>query len=273
MRDFSGRRIVITGGSSGLGLALATELAQQGAQLGLVARNRQNLDQATRDIKHKHGSGTLIETAAVDVSDEAACQRELNLLVDRLGGIDMLINCAGILREGHFQELSTQTFRDVMDINLFGVLNASRALLPALRTSQGRIVNIASIGGLTGVFGYAPYCASKHALVGLTETMRCELKPQGIRVQLVCPPEFDSPMVEALDKYRTPENKAHTLTIPKHDVQTIVHGTLKGIKRGSFLIVPGTMAWMASLGMRHFPRIQHWVVDRVVASVYKGPQK
>jgi 3-dehydrosphinganine reductase len=189
------------------------------------------------------------------------------------GGIDVLINSAGILREGHFETLPMSAFREVMETNFFGLLNVTRAALPYLRASHGRLVNIASVAGLAGVFGYTPYCSSKHALVGLTESLRLELVPQGIRVHLVCPAEFDSPMVDELDTYRTPENRAQVQTIPKSSVDTIAKDTLAGIRAERFLIVPGTTARLAAFGLRHFPGFFRANGDRTVRKVYRGPPR
>ena len=183
----------------------------------------------------------------------------------------MLINSAGILREGYFENLPMSTFREVMETNFFGLLNATRAALPYLKSTRGRLVNIASLGGLAGVFGYTAYCSSKHALVGLTESLRYELQPQGIRVHLICPAEFDSPMVDELDKNRTPENRAQVQTIPKSSVDMIVKDTLAGIRAERFLIIPGGLARIAAFGLRHFPSIFRANGDRTLRKVYRGP--
>lgn len=262
---FEQQHILITGGSSGLGFGLAQALAREGARLTLVARDTRKLEQAAQqllaEIPHAR-----VRTLAVDVSDEARCAEAIGRLVLDSGGIDTLINSAGILREGYFEQLPMADFHAVMDINFFGLLHATRAALPSLKARRGRIVNIASLAGLTGVFGYTPYCAAKHALVGFSEALRYELKPAGVRVQLVCPPEFDSPMVEALDMTRTPENRAHVLTVPKETLSTIVEGTLAGMRSGRFLIVPGPRAATAAFGIRHFPGLTRIVGDRAVAA-------
>lgn len=267
---FRNQRIVITGGSSGLGLALAHALARDGARLTLIARDPHKLEAAASAVQGA-APGTSVQVVSVNVADEAKVANAMERIALSGGGIDVLINSAGILREGYFEKLPMSTFREVMETNFFGLLNATRAALPYLRTSHGRLVNIASVAGLAGVFGYTTYCSSKHALVGLTESLRYELRPQGIRVHLVCPAEFDSPMVDELDTYRTPENRAHVLTIPKASVDTIVKDTLAGIRAERFLIVPGTTARVAAFGLRHFPGIFRANADRMLRKVYRGP--
>lgn len=268
--SFANQHVVVTGGSSGLGLALAERLVCQGARLSLVARDPAKL-QAARQRLLALAPAASVAWQATDVTDERAIAGAMDRLAEEHGGIDALINSAGVLREGYFETLPMSDFREVMEINFFGLLNATRAALPHLKRSSGRLINIASIAGLTGVFGYTPYCSAKHALVGLTESLHYELAPQGIKVHLVCPGEFDSPMVDELDKARTPENRAHTLTIPKASVDEIVEGLLAGIGRERFLIVPSPLARLAATGMRMLPGLFRAVARRTVAKVYRGP--
>lgn len=268
--DFKGKHVVITGGNSGLGLALATALAKDGARLTLMARNAAKLETAAADITAAH-PGAVVQTQSLDVTDEAAAAKAMNAAAEAQGGIDALINNAGILREGYFQNLAAEDFRQVMEINYFGVLNATRAALPHLQKSKGRLINVASVAGLVGAFGYTPYCASKHALVGLTSCLRYELEPMGITVQLVCPAEFNSPMVDELDKSRTPENRAHVLTIPKSTMDGIVAGVMKGLTTDRYEIVPTGMARAAVKASRLAPGMLRRAGNKAIAKVYQGP--
>lgn len=270
MRTLSGKQVVITGGSSGLGLELAHRLAAEGAELTLVARSRARLDDAARAVRQRT-PGVTVAVAAVDVADEPGLDRAFAEIVGRTGSVDVLINSAGILREGYFEELPASDFRDVMDVNFFGTVNAIRAALPYLKRSRGRIVNIASVAGLMGVFGYTPYTASKHALVGFTESLRFELQPQGVGVQLICPGEFDSPMVAALDASRTPENREHTLTIPKLAVEQIAAEVLRGIRRDTPFVVPGRQTRLVVSAQRLLPGVARAVSTRRIKKVYVGP--
>lgn len=266
------RRILITGGSSGLGLSLAHALAARGDTLALLARDAKKLEAAAEAVRAKT-PGARVFTVACDVQDVPALETAFSRVVESMGGLDVLVNSAGVLREGYFESLDLATHREVMDINYFGTLHAIRAALPHLRRSgRGRIVNIASIAGLSGVFGYTAYCASKHALVGLTESLRFELEPQGLVVQLVCPGEFDSPMVDALDRSRTPENRAHAHTIPKVGVDVIVDTVVRGLEGEDFFLVPGTLAKLSVFALQHFPRVGRFLGDLRVRRAYVGPR-
>lgn len=266
------RRIVITGGSSGLGLALGEALSARGARLALVARDQGRLAEAEGKIRAARPEG-VVRTYAFDVTASAGLVDGFSRIAADLGGIDVLINSAGILREGYFDESSDADFRAVMDVNCFGALAAIRAALPHLERAHGRIVNVASIAALTGVFGYTAYCASKHALLGASDALRAELAPRGIRVQVACPGEFESPMVDAIDKTRTPENRAHTLALPRTPVPEIVRDILRGLESDDFLIVPGRQARLFAFGIRHFPRVSRRVGDSKVKAAYVGPRR
>lgn len=258
------RNVLLTGGSSGLGLALAHALAARGDRLALVARDPRKLERAAAEVRAR-AAGARVVVRAVDVRDGAALDAAVASIADELGGLDVLVNSAGILREGPFDAVPDAEHREIMEINYFGALNAIRAALPHLRRARAaRVVNVASLAGLSGVYGYTAYCASKHALVGFTESLRFELAPEGIVVQLICPGEFDSPMVEALDGKRSAENLAHTRTVPKVSVFEVVESVLRGLDGDAFMIVPGRAARWAARGVRVFPGLGRWLGDRKV---------
>lgn len=251
-----------------MGLALALELAKGGDQLVLMARNRAKLEEAAAEIRTA-APGAKVSCYPVDVCDATAVQESIDKIIAETGGVDLLINSAGILREANFEETTEAVFRETLDINLFGLINCCRAALPSLRENKGTIVNIASMASLTGVFGYTAYCASKHAVKGFTESLYYELKPQGVRVQLICPPEFDSPMVDAINENRSPENVAQTMQIPKEPVEVIVRDTLKAIQSGRYYTVAGWRAALMGFGIQHFPGIGRWMSSRVISQARK----
>ncbi|MGJ5142031.1 SDR family NAD(P)-dependent oxidoreductase [Bradyrhizobium oligotrophicum] len=263
---FRSLSIVITGGATGLGFAIANALTPQGARLTLLSRRTDNLDLAAHELRRRH-AGADIEVQAVDVGDPIATFQAIGEVARRRGGIDMVFNNAGVMREGRFETLTDNDFRDVMQTNFFGVVNVTRAALPHLGATGGRLINIASIAGLTGIFGFTAYGSAKHALVGFTECLHYELLRQGIKVHLVCPAEFETPMVAELDSYRTLENRRHTLTIPRTPLDLVVADTLRGIQRDRHFIVPGGRARLAVLGLRLFPSIARRLGARLVAKL------
>lgn len=271
---FKDQVIVITGGSSGLGKALAQRLVRKGAHLALIARDKKKLAAVQYELLASCEAGQKVEIFPCDVSDFDAVGKTFDSINGALSAPDMLVNSAGILKEGYFEKLPAETFRDVMGINFFGTLNCIKAVVPYFRKKGGgRIVNISSLGGRFGSFGYAAYCSSKFAVVGLSETLRCEFKPQNIRVHLVCPSEFESPMVDELNTYRTEENRVMTQTAPVLSLKRVADETLAGIIRGRYLIIPGYMSIVLDLLNRWFPAISRAFVDIRIKKVYKGPWK
>ena len=179
------RTVLVTGGSRGLGLLIARELASAGARVAVAARDEETLDRARRDLTTRGGPVAAIRC---DVTDPAAVERLVRDTTDRLGPIDALVNCAGTITVGPAREMRLEDFHRAMDTNFWGALHAIQAVLPAMRArGAGRIVNITSIGGRVSVPHLLPYSASKFALVGLSEGLRAELAGEGIQVTTVCP--------------------------------------------------------------------------------------
>jgi len=271
---FEGENIVITGGSSGLGEELAYTLAAKGANLALVARDMDKLQFVFEKIKSSNNRAINIEVFQSDVREVESVEQTIKKIVETVGTPDILINSAGIINENYFEDLSVDIFKEVMDINFFGTLNWTKAVLPYFKKmGTGRIVNICSMGGLMGTFGYSPYCSSKHAITGLTNSLRVELKPQNIKFHLVCPSEFSSPMVDELNTYRTIENRKIVQTIPVMTLQKVCDEIIFGIERNKYLIVPGAITRFFERLNRYFPALTRWTADLIIQKYYKGPNR
>lgn len=265
-----GRHVVITGASSGLGLELACQLAELGVALSLIARDPARLAIARDQVLAISQDGR-VAIHPVDVADQKGLTSAIAESSETFGAPHVLVNSAGIIREGYFEDLTDADYRDVMETNLFGSINAVRSALPYLKQTRGAIVNIASVAGLSGVFGFTPYCASKHALIGFTNALRFELEPQGLRVQLVCPAEFETPMVKALDRTRTPENRAHTQTIPEIPLDQVARETIRGIRSGAHMIVPGWRTRGIVTVQRLAPGLASTIGRRRIAAARRDP--
>jgi short-subunit dehydrogenase len=183
--DLNGRTVLITGGSRGLGLVLARQLALAGAQLAITARDADELERARLQLAEYTPE---VFASPCDVTDALEVQMLVDSVMNRFGNIDVLINCAGIIEVGPMATMTLRDYEVAMNTHYWGPLYASLAVLPRMREChEGRIVNIASIGGKVSVPHLLPYSASKHALVGLSEGMRSELMQDGIYVTTVCP--------------------------------------------------------------------------------------
>ena len=185
--DFSGKVVLITGGSRGLGLVMARRLVEEGARLVLVARDEAELARAADDL-HARQPFADVMTIAGDVRVQTEAERIVAAATTRFGGIDVLINNAGIIATGPLDHMKVADYEDAMNTHFWAPLFMTRAVLPSLRTrGGGRIVNISSIGGRVAVPHMVPYSASKFALVGLSDGLRAELAHENIFVTTVCP--------------------------------------------------------------------------------------
>lgn len=184
--QFRDRVAVITGGSRGLGLLMARELAAEGARLAILARDASELDFARRELTALGGQRVL--ALPCDVGDRGEVQWAVDAAAERFGRLDVVINNAGVIQVGPLEHMTLEDFEEAMRVHFWGPLYAIQAALPHLRKrGGGRIVNIASFGGRVAVPHLVPYCASKFALVGLSDGLRAELAKEGIYVTTVCP--------------------------------------------------------------------------------------
>ena len=181
--DFAGKVAVITGGSRGLGLVLARELAGKGARLVICARDAAELERARAELA---GRGADVLAVSCDVSDPPQAADLIAQAIARFGGIDVLVNNAGIIQVGPLQSMGLHDFREAMEINYFGMVQTTLAALPHLPRGS-RIVNICSIGGAVAVPHLLPYVGSKFAAVGFSEGLGIEAARDGIRVTTVLP--------------------------------------------------------------------------------------
>lgn len=174
-------KILITGGASGIGLKIAESFHSHGAQIFICGTNKKKLDQCLASNPAWHGM-------ICDVRDESAVKNFVTSAVKTLGGLDLIVNNSGIAGPtAKLEDCSVDEWRDTIDINLNGVFLVSKFAIPHLRESQGSIIHISSVAGRIGFALRAPYCSSKFALQGLTESMSKELGPDGIRVNSILP--------------------------------------------------------------------------------------
>lgn len=202
MKKLGGKNILIAGGSEGIGLSLAQEFLKHGASVHLLARSEDKLLKAQALLAPLLTTDQQIKTHSVDVTDWNA----INHFVSQFPCPDILINCAGLALPGFIDELSMGDFHRMMDLNYFGTVNLTKALVPKMKKARkGHILNVSSMAGYIGLFGYTGYCASKYAVIGFSEALEQELRPFGIGVSVLCPPNTKTPGLEAENRSKPKE--------------------------------------------------------------------
>jgi len=257
------QHVLITGGSSGIGLALARQSAAAGARVSLIARDPAKLAAAQAAVSAVGGGAAQVFTVSADVAVEREGLDALAAAERVHGPVDILITSAGVARPGYFEEVPVAVFERTMAVNFFGTLYLLKAVIPAMRRrARGTVVLISSGAGLFGLFGYTPYAPSKFALRGLAEALRAELQGTGVHVAIVYPPDTETPQLAEENRTKPVETKAITAGGGVWSADDVARVTLRGIARRRFAITPGlpitALAWLHSI----LAPVLHWSFAR-----------
>jgi 3-dehydrosphinganine reductase len=245
--DFQAKHVIITGGSSGIGLATAHECAARGASVSLIARNPERLAAAASQLRK---TSARIEFASADVSDKAQVVEAIAQLSRVQGPCDILITSAGVTYPGYFEKMDDSIFRQMMEVDYFGTLYPIQAVLPSMMERRtGSLVAISSAAGLIGVFGYTAYAPTKFAVRGLMESLRQEMKPHGIHVGVAYPPDTDTPMLKYENEFKPLETHRIAGTIKPVSAEKVARAIVKGIERNQRIITADPLtATLSRLG-------------------------
>lgn len=257
-RSLEQSRVLITGASSGIGRAIARELARRKARLVLLARRRERLEALAEEVAALGGRAEIVSG---DVTEPATRGRAVELAANKFGGLDVLVNNAGVGALALFTQASAEQMRRVMEINFFAAVEMTRAALPLLRNSpRAMIVNIGSVLGHRAAPHYTAYCASKFALRGFSQALRVELAPEGIGVLLVSPGATRTEFADSLlEKVTEPAWPAHRRLAP----EVVARQTLRAIERGKREIVPYFWARCLVWLERLCPPAGEWLMSRI----------
>lgn len=251
---------VVIGGSEGIGAAVATRLVARGDDVVIASRSQDKLDAALAVLERsRQRPEQRIGSSPLDVTDADGTTAVIDGLVAEFGAPDLVVNTAGYAHPGWLDEIPAEDVRGMVELNLLGTINLSRAVVPHLTSAgRGTIVLTSSLAGLAGVFGYTVYSATKFGIIGFGEALRREIAPSGVKVHVLCPPNTLTPGFDTENRYKpaevlAAEEKAATMT-----PEAVADEVIRGLGRKRFLIVPGRGNRFAAWAIRHLPR----VVDR-----------
>ncbi len=243
MIDLEGKVALVTGAGRGIGLATAKLLLDQGCRVAVTDVDADLAKQANRSIQQQ---GRRTMHAPLDVRDADAFIDVAAKVADRLGTVDILVNNAGIMPLGGFLDQAPELDRRQIEINLFGVINGMRAVLPGMTSRRsGHIVNIASAAGKVGVPNAAVYSATKHAVVGLTEAVRYEMRESGVSFSYVLPSLVDTDLISGTRQPRWPP-----VAKPEH----VAEAVLSAVQRGKVEVYVPFGARLSAILPAVFPR-------------------
>jgi short-subunit dehydrogenase len=263
-RSLTGSRILITGASQGIGRALAVAAAGRGARVLAAARSEPLLAELAQEVRQRGGS---IETVAADVTSAAHRQKMFQAAVSHFGGLDVLVNNAGIGATGHFAEVGPERLRQIMEVNFFGLAETTRVFLPLLRQGERpAILNVSSIAGKRGIPARSEYSASKFAVQGFSEALRAEVAKDGIDVLVVCPgltqTNFSQNMIE--QKARMPMDHLRGMT-----AEAVAKATLRALERGRNEVCLSLGGRLLVLVSRFLPRLADRIAKRKVRALFR----
>lgn len=260
---FERKVVLVTGACAGIGRALAQRFAQAGARLVLLDLDQAALDSLAQHLRDHHNVEVL--ALRCDVAEAAAVEAAVALAVEQFGGIDLLINNAGITHRSRFADTDLAVFQRIMQVNYFGALHCTRAALPSLLARRGQIVVLSSLSGFAPMLDRSAYNASKHALHGLFETLRLELTGSGVNVMLVCP-GFTA--TDIRKKALVGDGSVTAQPIPFVGKVNAPQDTAEAIYRAAVrrkrLLIHSNVNWLARLLARLSPRLfERWLVPRL----------
>lgn len=263
----AGDHAIVTGGSSGIGLACANELAARGLHVALVARDMGRLEIAKEVVEgHRANAQQRIVIHSADLSSWQETSDAFDALAGEGFVPDILINSAGVIVPGEFATMSLDDFESNMTCGFSGVVHACKAAVPRmLQARSGHIVNVSSVAGFLGIYGYTGYAAAKYATLGFSEALRFELKPDGIGVSVVLPPDTDTPGLAYEKTLRPAETEVIAGAIKPISPERVAAAVMRGIERRRFHIIPDAQSRFYFRLKGLLPEVFFRIVDSDVA--------
>lgn len=269
MSFYLNKIVFVTGGSTGIGLAIAKTFARQGSNVVIFARTVSKLENAVKEIDASNQSMTKarVNSYSVDTSDFNDTKTVFEKAINENGIPDILINCVGIAQPDYFENITPEIFDKTIKTNLYSTWNVCYTLLPYMKQKGGHIVNTSSIAGFLGVFGYTDYCMTKFGIIGFSDALRQEVARYNIAVSVLCPPDTDTPGFEAENIHKPKETKAIAGNAKLLQPEFVAAEVLNGIRKKKKMIIPGMDGKMTLLLKRFFPSLVEWFMRSSIQKV------
>lgn len=263
MEYFDRKKVLVTGGSSGIGKEAARHLARAGADVCILARRPDVLDEALAEIEgDRLRDDQRFVALSIDVTDRSSVAEGAAKVLQELGGLDVLINNSGFALPLPFDELTGEDFDRTMSVNYLGHVNVTHAFIDHFKQQgHGDICMVTSMLGFMGIYGYSAYCGSKYAIVGLSECLRQEMIPHHVRVTVFYPPTTDTPGLKKENEVKPAATWAIEGKAQAFDPEDVSRVMLRGIAKGRYTNMIGLGNWLIYYAQRFVPWLVRWVTD------------
>jgi short-subunit dehydrogenase len=274
MKDYENKLVFLIGASEGIGLSLAKEFVSHGAHVIIFSRSEAKLKKALAVLeKARLTQEQKISYLVLDASIENDVKKVLGNAVKTYGIPDVFVNNQGRSLPNYFEKIPSSQLEETMKINLYSFWYTLAFILPQMKVRGGYVLNVSSMSGYMGVFGYADYTASKFAIIGLSEVLRSEYMKYKITFSVLCPPDTDTPGYIEENKHKPLETKMVTAGAKCLPPDVVAKAGLAGMRKGKFSIIPGFTAKAGYFVKRHWPALLTAMFDGDVKKAQKKIEK
>lgn len=260
---------IVTGGSSGIGKAIAKRLARRGANVFLVARRKDLLDASIDEIKQEvSNESQRFGCFSADVADISAVREAVKKAENECGPIAVLVNSAGVSNPGYVENLSISGMEEEIRVNYLGTVYMIKNVLNGMiQRRKGWILNVSSLAGLKGIFGFTGYCGSKFAVIGFSEALRSEVRPYNVRVSVLCPADVDTPMLKKENSVKPLETLRISELGKVMEADEAARAAIRGLNKAQFIIIPDLSGKAFRVMNAVTPSLIDRYIDKIVDKV------